>query len=73
MRSAVNPIRIVLYGGYAPGTAANPRPYGMPPFSHTLDDRQIGQILSFIRAGWGNDAALVDSNEIAVQRTGPLW
>jgi mono/diheme cytochrome c family protein len=73
MRSAVNPIRVVLYGGYLPGTAANPRPYGMPPFSQQLDDRQIGQVLSFIRSAWGNDAALVRGNDIATQRTGPLW
>jgi mono/diheme cytochrome c family protein len=27
MHSTVNPIRVVLYGGYPPGTAANARPY----------------------------------------------
>jgi mono/diheme cytochrome c family protein len=73
MRSNVNLIRVVLYGGYPPGTAANPRPYGMPPFSHTLDDHQIGQVVSFIRTAWGNDAGLVAGNEVAAQRTGPLW
>ena len=34
MESAVNPIRMVLNGGYPPGTAGNPMPYGMPPFAH---------------------------------------
>ena len=33
MESAVNPIRMVLNGGYPPGTAGNPMPYGMPPFA----------------------------------------
>jgi Cytochrome c, mono- and diheme variants len=31
MQSAVNPIRMVLNGGFPPGTAGNPMPYGMPP------------------------------------------
>ena len=29
------PIRMVLNGGYPPGTAGNPMPYGMPPFAQT--------------------------------------
>ena len=33
MESAVNAIRMVLNGGYPPGTEGNPRPYGMPPFA----------------------------------------
>ena len=32
MSSPVNSIRMVLNGGYPPGTRKNPRPYGMPPF-----------------------------------------
>src|SRR5258708_34103343 len=34
MVSAVNAIRRVLTGGYPPGTAGNPMPYGMPPVAH---------------------------------------
>ena len=45
MPSAVNPIRHDLFGGYPPGTAGNPRPYGMPPYSLTLSDEQIAEIL----------------------------
>jgi mono/diheme cytochrome c family protein len=36
MASPVNPIRMVLNGGFPPGTIDNPRPHGMPPFSHIL-------------------------------------
>jgi len=36
MESAVNPIRMVLNGGYPPQTSGNPRPYGMPPFAQIL-------------------------------------
>ena len=35
MVSAVNAIRMVLNGGYPPGTAGNPMPYGMPPFAQS--------------------------------------
>ena len=38
MSSPVNSIRMVLNGGYPPGTKKNPRPYGMPPFAHILND-----------------------------------
>ena len=35
MASAVNPIRMVLNGGFPPGTEGNPMPYGMPPFAQS--------------------------------------
>ncbi len=43
MASPVNSIRMVLNGGYAPGTRKNPRPHGMPPFSHILDDEEAAR------------------------------
>ena len=39
--SAVNPIRMVLNGGYPPGTAGNPMPYGMPPFAQNCPTRKL--------------------------------
>ncbi len=59
MHASENLIRAVLYGGYAPSTAQNPRPFGMPPFSHTLNDIEVAEVLSFVRSAWGNDAAAV--------------
>jgi mono/diheme cytochrome c family protein len=73
MSSAANPIRIVLYGGYPPGTIDNPRPFGMPPYSHQLNDRELSAVLSYVRLSWGNNADLVTSNEVARSRSGPLW
>lgn len=69
----VNPIRVLLYGGYAPGTAGNPQPYGMPPFVHTLDDQQIADVLTYTRNAWGNQARAVSSADVARHRAGPLW
>jgi mono/diheme cytochrome c family protein len=54
MSSPVNAIRMVLNGGYAPGTAKNPRPYGMPPFSHILDDDEVAAVVTYIRVAWEN-------------------
>jgi mono/diheme cytochrome c family protein len=69
----VNPIRVLLYGGYAPGTAGNPRPYGMPPFVHTLSDQEIADVLTYTRNAWGNEASAVSSADVARHRAGPLW
>lgn len=73
MDSNINPIHTVLYGGYAPGTAGNPQPFGMPPFHMNLNDREIADILSYVRHSWGNAAQPVDAFEVSRQRTGPLW
>jgi len=73
MSSSVNPIRTILYGGYAPGTARNPQPFGMPPYYAQLSDGEIADILSYVRGSWGNTTAPVADYEVQRQRTGPLW
>ena len=73
MASAMNPIRIVLQGGYPPGTGGNPQPFGMPQFGATLSDQQIADILSYIRSSWGNAAPAVHDYEVTPQRGGILW
>ncbi|MCA1246351.1 c-type cytochrome [Massilia sp. MS-15] len=69
---AVNAIRTVLHGGFPPGTAGNPRPYGMPPFGHELDDTQVAALLTYVRASWGNAAAPVAAPEVNRYRSVPL-
>ena len=73
MTPAMNVIRIVLQGGYAPGTVGNPQPFGMPPFGGTLSDERIADLVSYIRSAWGNDAPAVAGHEVARQRGGVLW
>lgn len=70
--SAVNAIRIVLNGGFAPGTTGNPRPYGMPPFGPVLDDREVAAVVTYLRASWGNDAPAVSGLEVNKYRSVPL-
>jgi mono/diheme cytochrome c family protein len=56
MRNPVNPIRIVLNGGFPPSTEGNPRPYGMPPFYQDLSNEQVAAVVTYIRQSWGNNA-----------------
>jgi mono/diheme cytochrome c family protein len=63
--STNNVMRSVLFGGFAPSTQGNPRPYGMPPFRPQLSDEELAAVLSFIRASWGNNAAPVSPAQIS--------
>ena len=53
MSSAVNAIRMVLNGGYPPGTSGNPMPHGMPPFAQRLSDDEVAAVVTYIRMSWG--------------------
>ena len=62
-RLPANAVKAILYGGYAPATAANPRPYGMPPFL-ALSDADVAAVATFIRASWSNRASPVSTLEV---------
>ena len=64
MASPVNSIRMVLNGGYAPGTRKKPRPYGMPPFSHLMDDAKIAAVVTYIRVAWDNSGTPVKPAQV---------
>jgi len=72
MASAVNPIRVVLNGGYPPGTEGNPMPYGMPPFAQSLSDDEVAAVVSFIRSSWGNRGDAVSARQANELRSAPL-
>jgi mono/diheme cytochrome c family protein len=72
MGSAVNPIRMVLNGGYPPGTAGNPMPYGMPPFAQSLSDEEVAAVVTYIRTAWGNRGAAITAREANDLRSAPL-
>jgi mono/diheme cytochrome c family protein len=72
MSSAVNPIRMVLNGGYPPSTKGNPRPYGMPPFGPFLSDAEVAAVVSYMRNSWGNQAPLVSPVEVSRYRAVPV-
>ena len=62
--NSVNLIQTVLYGGFAPSTQGNPRPFGMPPFVLHLSDQDSADLLTFIRSAWGNHGAPVTVQEV---------
>jgi mono/diheme cytochrome c family protein len=70
--NSTNLVRILLAGGYAPSTAGNPRPFGMPPFAHVLGDEDIAAVTTYIRNAWGNQAASVTAADVVRQRRGVM-
>ena len=70
MDNTTNLVRSILAGGYAPSTAGNPRPFGMPPFVHVLPDEDIAAVVSYIRGAWGNGADSISATEVIAQRKG---
>jgi mono/diheme cytochrome c family protein len=72
MESAVNPIRMVLNGGFPPGTAGNPMPHGMPPFAQQLSDDEVAAVVTYIRLSWGNRGTAVSARQANELRAVPL-
>lgn len=72
MQSSINPIRMVLNGGYPPSSDTNPRPYGMPPFGPTLNDADVAAVVSYIRNSWGNRAPMVSPVQVGRYRAVPI-
>jgi mono/diheme cytochrome c family protein len=63
-----NAVLSVLYGGFAPSTQGNPKPFGMPPFMLELSNAQIAQVLSYSRSAWGNQAAPISELQVQAVR-----
>ena len=59
-----NAVLTVLYGGFAPATARNPRPFGMPPYLLTLSDAEVAAVLTYVRTSWGNHATGVSELQV---------
>jgi mono/diheme cytochrome c family protein len=72
MVSAVNAIRMVLNGGFPPGTAGNPMPYGMPPFAQHLSDDEVAAVVTYVRTSWGNRGEPVSARQANELRSATL-
>ncbi|MGV2291016.1 cytochrome c [Trinickia sp. YCB016] len=72
MPSAVNPIRMVLNGGYPPSTEGNPMPHGMPPFAQSLSNQEVAAVVTYIRKTWGNHGTAVSPQQVSDLRSAPL-
>jgi thiosulfate dehydrogenase len=60
-------LHVMLTGWKTAQTAAYPRVYTMPAFSRLSDD-EIAQILTFVRASWGNHAPAVTAGQVKTAR-----
>ncbi|NDJ56337.1 c-type cytochrome [Enterobacteriaceae bacterium 4M9] len=61
-------ISLVLKGGKAPVTQQAITGLAMPDFGWRLDDKQVADVLTFIRSGWGNNAVAVTPDEVKALR-----
>jgi len=61
-------ISIVLDGSQTPRTARTPAQFTMPRFAWRLSDKDVADVVNFIRTSWGNSAAPVSSAEVAGTR-----
>jgi alcohol dehydrogenase (quinone), cytochrome c subunit len=62
-------IRLLVEGGNSPATRNGPPRQTMPAFTGILTDVQIAQVLTYVRASWGNDARPVTANDVASLRS----
>ncbi|WLE61756.1 cytochrome c [Burkholderia plantarii] len=61
-------INVTLNGTADLVIAGVPAAYPMPKFADVLTDRQIADVLTFVRAGWNNGAPAVSADEVAKLR-----
>lgn len=60
-------IQVTLAGGATPHTPHDRMAFTMPGFAH-VSNRELAQIMTFIRNGWGNCASAVSADDIARMR-----
>lgn len=65
-------IRILLEGGKVLQTGKNQKEHEMPSYANKFTDRQIAEVLSFIRNNWGNKASPVTVREVSLLRKAVL-
>jgi mono/diheme cytochrome c family protein len=61
-------ISIVLDGSQTPRTAHTPAQFTMPRFAWRLSDKDVAEVVSFIRTSWGNRALPVSPAEVTQLR-----
>ncbi|MDQ3185804.1 MAG: cytochrome c [Pseudomonadota bacterium] len=66
--NAMSLIRLMLEGGQGPVTEKGPEPKEMPSYSKKFTDREIADVLTFIRNSWGNAAPPVTPRDVSSVR-----
>lgn len=62
-------IRLLLEGSKTAQTSMGSKPQEMASFAKKFSDRQIAEVLSFIRTSWGNEAPPVTTRQVSSLRT----
>jgi mono/diheme cytochrome c family protein len=58
-------ISIVLDGSQTPRTARTPAQFTMPHFAWRLSDKDVADVVNFIRTSWGNSASPASPADVA--------
>jgi mono/diheme cytochrome c family protein len=61
-------IHVILRGAQSVATKQAPTGPEMPQFAWILDDRQVADVLTYIRNAWGNSAGSVDAATVKKER-----
>ena len=72
MESAVNPIRMVLNGGYPPGHRGQSDALRHAALRRSLSDNEVAAVVTYIRTAWGNRGTPVSAREANELRSAPL-
>lgn len=64
----VSLVNITLNGSSPIVVGERPDVYRMVPFRTALDDRQIAEVVTFMRGAWGNKAGAVEARQVAELR-----
>jgi mono/diheme cytochrome c family protein len=67
--NATSLIRLLLEGSWTAQIGGGAEPQKMPVFAEKLSDRQIAEVLSFIRNNWGNTASPVTTRQVSSLRS----
>lgn len=67
-KDASSLINVTLNGTHDLVIQGIPAAYPMPKYAQTLNDEQIADVLTFIRAGWNNAAPAVSTSDVAKMR-----
>lgn len=65
---ATSLIRVVLDGARSVATDGAPTGPAMPGFGWLLDDREVADVLTYVRNSWGNTADAVTSDQVKDRR-----
>ena len=61
-------IHVVLAGAKTPPTKGKPTGLAMPAFDWKFDDKEVADLVNYIRNAWGNHASLTSADTVSKVR-----